>query len=474
MLRYIARRLVVFFPTLFVILLVSFLISRNVPGDQVYSRMDAVYQRGSQIDAELRSREYLRISHEMGLDLPTFYVSLNQLAYPDTLHRIPVLSERNALSKLIGVYGNWPEISTYFHHLEAVEAKIAKLAVPEAQKMDYLSAQRAVSELKMTTADAEVKYRLDQLDSLAKVLPLLGDAVGADIADISRNYAAVLTNATTWKLYVPTVHFFGFKNQFHHWLTGLLMGDLGKSYSHDRKVSKMITEALPWTMFLGFFSFCIAYLIAIPVGVYSVRHRHQWQDNAVTIGLFLLNSVPTFVAAMLVMTFFCNQDYWQLFPTSGVASDGSELWSWPARLLDHAYHLILPTIMMSYHGIAYVSRQLRMGMVENLNADYIRTARAKGLSDRVVIWRHNFRNALLPLVTLISGLLPAMVGGAMITEYIFSVPGMGLLTLNALGSFDHPVVVGIYTLTSIATLTGFFISDILYAFVDPRISFTKR
>jgi peptide/nickel transport system permease protein len=252
------------------------------------------------------------------------------------------------------------------------------------------------------------------------------------------------------------------------------MGDLGKSYSHDRKVSKMITEALPWTMFLGFFSFCIAYLIAIPVGVYSVRHRHQWQDNAVTIGLFLLNSVPTFVAAMLVMTFFCNQDYWQLFPTSGVASDGSELWSWPARLLDHAYHLILPTIMMSYHGIAYVSRQLRMGMVENLNADYIRTARAKGLSNRVVIWRHNFRNALLPLVTLISGLLPAMVGGAMITEYIFSVPGMGLLTLNALGSFDHPVVVGIYTLTSIATLTGFLISDILYAFVDPRISFTKR
>jgi peptide/nickel transport system permease protein len=113
-------------------------------------------------------------------------------------------------------------------------------------------------------------------------------------------------------------------------------------------------------------------------------------------------------------------------------------------------------------------------MIENFNADYIRTARAKGLSEKTVIWRHNFRNALLPMVTHFSALLPGMIGGALITEFIFSIPGMGLLTTTALSSFDHPVVVGVFTLTSIATLIGILISDILYAFVDPRISFSHR
>ncbi len=474
MLRYIARRLLVFVPTLLIILMVSFLISRSVPGDQVYTRMDGIYQRGGQIDANLRNREYLRISHEMGLDLPLFYLSLTSIAYPDTLHRIPVLSERKALQELIGTYGNWPEISAYFHHLERLEGKMARMQPPAAQKVDFLAAQRSVGELKFTVAPDEVRYRIDQLDSLSGVLPLLHDSVATEIADIAILFRAMQEGATTWKLYVPTLRFYGFKNQFHHWLGDLLHGDLGRSYNNDRRVTKMIGEALPWTMFLGFFSFCIAYMIAIPVGVYSVRKRLQWQDNAITIGLFLLHSVPTFVAAMFIMTFFCNQDYWQLFPTSGVASDGSELWSWPERLLDHAYHLILPTLIMAYHSIAFVSRQMRMGMMENLNSDFIRTARAKGLSERVVIWRHNFRNALLPLVTHIGGLLPSMVGGALITEFIFSVPGMGLMTMDALSSFDHPVVVGVFTLTSVATLTGILLSDILYAFVDPRISYSRR
>jgi peptide/nickel transport system permease protein len=474
MLRYIGRRLVVFFPTLFVILMISFLISRNVPGDQVYSRMDGLYQRGSQIDAKLRSREYLRISHEMGLDLPIFYLNLTSIAYPDTLYRIPYLNERQALTTLIGMYGNWPEISQYFHHLDALEAKIGKIQFPTEQKMDFLSAQRAVGELKFTWADSEIQYRLKELDSLSTVLPLLHSTVGLEIADVSKYYTAIQANATKWKLYVPTIHFHGFQNQFHHWLNDLLHGNLGKSYNNDRSVTKMIGESLPWSMFLGFFSFCISYLIAIPVGVYSVRKRHQWQDNAVTVGLFLLYSVPTFVSAMVVMTFFCNQDYFQWFPTSGVAADGSEQWSWPSRLLDHAHHLFLPTIMMAYQSIAFVSRQMRMGMIENFNADYIRTARAKGLSEKTVIWRHNFRNALLPMVTHFSALLPGMIGGALITEFIFSIPGMGLLTTTALSSFDHPVVVGVFTLTSIATLIGILISDILYAFVDPRISFSHR
>jgi peptide/nickel transport system permease protein len=464
----------VFVPTLFIILLVSFLISRTVPGDQVHTQMDGQFREGSQIDRELRIQEYARISHEMGLDLPVFYLNLTSVAYPDDLHTIAVLGEREAVHELIGTYGNWPEIKLYFQYLDVVERKMQRMAIPPDQKTDVLSATRAVQELKFTPSADEVQYRIELLDSLVLTVPILRDSLAADIAGIASRFEAVKANATTWKLYVPALHFHGIKNQFHHWLSDLFRGDLGRSYNGDRRVTKLIGESLPWTMFIGFFSFCISYLIAIPVGVYSVRKRHQWQDSAVTTGLFLLHSIPTFVAAMLLMTFFCNQDYLQLFPTSGVASDGSELWSMPRRLLDHAYHLILPTIVLSYGSIAFVSRQMRMGMIENLNADYIRTARAKGLPEGVVVWRHNLRNALLPLITHFGNLLPNMVGGALITEFIFSVPGMGLLTTQAMNSYDHPVVIGVFTITAVATLTGILLSDILYAFVDPRISYTRQ
>jgi peptide/nickel transport system permease protein len=474
MLRYIARRLLVFFPTLFIILLVSFLISRSVPGDPVYNEMDGQYQRGSNIDADVRYREYLRISHDLGLDLPVFYLSLSSVAYPDTLYRIPFLNERENLAELVGTYGNWPEISAWFHHLEDVERAMQDMVVPSGQRQDVLEARLAIEELQFLAAETEVNYRLDLLDSLKNTVPVLKDSFAPAIDGIARRFAAVKANATPWKLYVPTIQFYGFKNQFHHWILAMLQGNFGRSYEQRRPVTTMILEALPWTMFMGSVSFAISYFLAIPIGVYSVRKRNRWQDGTITLGLFLLHSIPTFVAAMLLMTFFCNQDYLQLFPTSGVASDGSELWPWHYRMIDHAYHLILPTLVLSYGSIAFVSRQLRVGMLENLNMDYIRTARAKGLSETVVIWRHTLRNSLLPLITHMSALLPAMVSGALITEFIFSVPGMGLLTANALFSYDHPVIIAVFTITATATLTGLLISDILYAVADPRISYTRK
>jgi peptide/nickel transport system permease protein len=474
MLRYIARRLLIFFPTLFIILLISFLISRGVPGDPVYNEMDGQYQRGGQIDAKVRTKEYLRISHEMGLDLPVFYFSLSSAAYPDTLYRIPVLNERENLQELVGTYGNWEEISAYFHYLEDVERQLQGFFPPPGQKQEVLDARRAIEELQFIPAETEIQYRLDLLDSLVQTVPVLRDSFALAIGGISQHFEAVKANATPWKLYLPTFHVYGFKNQFHHWIMGMLQGNFGRSYDERRPVTTMILEALPWTIFMGFLSFSISYFLAIPIGVYSVRKRNQWQDGTITLGLFLLHSIPTFVAAMLLMTFFCNQDYLQIFPTSGVASDGSELWPWHYRMLDHAYHLILPTLVFSYGSIAFVSRQLRVGMLENLNMDYVRTARAKGLPEKVVIWKHTLRNSLLPLITHISALLPAMVSGALITEYIFSIPGMGLLTANAMFSYDHPVIIAIFTITATATLTGLLISDILYALADPRITYTRK
>ena len=144
------------------------------------------------------------------------------------------------------------------------------------------------------------------------------------------------------------------------------------------------------------------------------------------------------------------------------------------RILDYIYHLTLPTLIFSYGSIAFVSRQLRSSLIDNFHADYVRTARAKGLPEETVIWRHALRNSLLPIITHFASLFPLLVGGALVTEFIFSIPGMGLLTMDALGTFDHPVLMAVFTLTTIATLIGFFVSDILYALADPRISYIAK
>jgi len=143
------------------------------------------------------------------------------------------------------------------------------------------------------------------------------------------------------------------------------------------------------------------------------------------------------------------------------------------RLLDYAYHLTLPILVFSYAGVTYVSRHMRGGMLESIQSDYIRTARAKGLPERTVVWRHAMRNSILPILTHLAGLFPWMVSGSIITEFIFSIPGMGLLTMGALGSYDHPVTIGVLTLTASATLLGVLFSDILYSLADPRISFVE-
>ncbi len=475
MLKYIARRLLVVVPTLFAVLLISFIISRNVPGDPVRQEMEGNFRAGNNMTTEEFTAEYSRISRSKGYDQPTFYLSLSSLAYPDTLHRILDLKERENLAEMIGTFGDWVAIERYFHTVEQGIAAIAKLPATGDEKQKILTAQRDLEELKTVASESEIVNRLTHLDLLCESVPMLRDSFGAEHLAVNAAFAAVQQKQGLWRLYVPSLHFHGLRNQFHTWFMGILRLDFGRSYNSPRRpVRDMIAEALPVTMFMGVLSYAVAYMIAIPLGVYAVRNRNMWQDRATTVFLFMLNSVPTFVMAMLAMTFFCNPDYYQIFPTSGILSDGAEQWPFWYRMSDYAYHLVLPTLIFAYHGIAFTSRQLRGGMLENVNLDYIRTARAKGLPERTVVWRHALRNSLLPMITQLAGFFPAIVSGALITEFIFSVPGMGLLTTEAIGSRDNPVIIGTLMIAAFATLFGTLVADILYALADPRISFETK
>jgi peptide/nickel transport system permease protein len=213
----------------------------------------------------------------------------------------------------------------------------------------------------------------------------------------------------------------------------------------------------------------LVYLIAIPCGVFSATHSGSASDRLLTLFFFLLYSLPGFWVAVLLIMFLGGGELWDVFPIYGVSSVGSESWPFPARLLDRLWHLVLPVFCLTYGSLAYLSRLTRASLLEVIREDYVRTARAKGLSERIVIFKHAFRNALLPIVTLLAFLLPAMFGGSVIIESIFSIPGMGQLAFEAVLSRDYPVIMAITTISALLTLVGLLLGDILYAALDPRI-----
>jgi peptide/nickel transport system permease protein len=258
--------------------------------------------------------------------------------------------------------------------------------------------------------------------------------------------------------------------QYVLWLKRLVTFDFGTSYKDHRNVLEKIAERLPVSLQLSLTSIFLVYLIAIPIGVYSSTHQHSLSDNVITVSLFILYSLPNFWVATLFIMFLGGGDFLNVFPIYGLMSDNYEQLTFWGRLGDRLWHLVLPITCLTYGGLASISRFGRVGMLEAIRQDYVRTARAKGLSEKVVIFKHAFRNSIIPIVTLLAALLPAMLGGSVIIESIFSIPGMGQLAFESILSRDYPVIMGITTISALLTLIGILLADVCYALVDPRIS----
>jgi len=257
--------------------------------------------------------------------------------------------------------------------------------------------------------------------------------------------------------------------QYILWVKRIFTLDFGFSYKDHRNVWDKIAERLPITIQLNIISIFLVYLIATPCGIYSSTHEGSFADKILTVGFFFLYSLPSFWVAVLLIMLFGGGDFWDVFPVYGISSIGSETMGLLPWLIDRMWHMVLPVVCLTYGGLAYLSRLTRAAMLEVIREDYVRTARAKGLRERVVIFKHAFRNALLPLITLLAFLLPSMFGGSVIIESIFSVPGMGQLGFESVLSRDYPVIMAITAISALLTLIGLLISDILYAALDPRI-----
>ena len=256
--------------------------------------------------------------------------------------------------------------------------------------------------------------------------------------------------------------------QYFSWVGKIARLDLGRSFSSDgRPVVDKIKERLPVTISLNVIALLLEFGLAIPIGILAATRSDSWLDKGITVFVFVGFAVPTFWLALLLMYLFGVRLNW--LPISGLHTLGSDSWGTVRYLLDMAKHLILPIMVASFGSLAGLSRYMRSAMLNVISQDYITTARAKGLPERVVIYKHALRNALLPLITLLGFSIPGLIGGSVIFETIFAIPGMGQLFYQGVMSRDYPVVMGILVFGAFLTLIGNLIADLSYALADPRI-----
>jgi peptide/nickel transport system permease protein len=260
--------------------------------------------------------------------------------------------------------------------------------------------------------------------------------------------------------------------QYIDWLERFITLDFGKSFVDGKKVIDKIRERIPITIVISILSLIITFCLAVPIGVLSATRQFSLFDKLTTVFVFVGFSAPHFWVALLCMYLFGSTLGW--LPISGIQSIDVSGMGWLERLADWIRHLILPLFIGAIGALAGLSRYSRSSILEVIRQDYIRTARAKGLKESQVIMRHALKNALMSVITILGLAVPGFIGGSVIMETIFSIPGMGLLFFQSAMSRDYPTIMGILVIGAVLTLIGNFFADIAYALADPRIRVGKE
>lgn len=255
------------------------------------------------------------------------------------------------------------------------------------------------------------------------------------------------------------------------WLKNIFRLDFGESFTYGEPVIDVITSKFPVSLQFGIVSLILTYLVCIPLGVKKALSAGQSFDRLSGVLLYIAYSVPPLVLGIFLIVVFAGESYLSWFPIGGLYSDNYESLSIFGKILDRANHFVLPTICYLIGGFTELTLLTRNSMLDIIKSDYIRTARAKGLSEKMVVYKHALRNALIPVATGLGGYLAVFLTGSLIIEKIFNLDGIGLLSYSSILSRDYNVVMGLLFLSSMALMLGNLVSDIIYVMVDPRIDF---
>jgi len=254
--------------------------------------------------------------------------------------------------------------------------------------------------------------------------------------------------------------------QYLSWLAHLLSGDFGRSFLYKRPVIEMIQASLPNTLLLAGLALTLTVVVGVPLGIIAARFRGSWLDQVIRVVGVMGHAIPAFWFGLLFILILSVQ--FRLFPVGGMLTIGKDSFDIPDRLA----HLVGPVLTLSFAGIANYSRYMRAETLEVLGQDYVRTARAKGLQENIVLFVHALRNALLPLVTALGTQIAFLISGAIVIEQVFAWPGMGRMTYDAARSKDYPIVMGVVVISSLVLMLSYLARDVAYGLVDPRIKRT--
>ncbi|MEO8147646.1 MAG: ABC transporter permease [Bacteroidia bacterium] len=503
------RRLLFFFPSLLFIALIGFVIAVNAPGDPVQTLLHDVTGNNSfSSSSAIREQENI-LRHRLGLDLPVFYFSIHSLAEPDTLYKVYPINEREMLLRLVRNHGNWQVVSEYYLSLkDFVSFLQAQNAYPNYLKQDVNENISQLLNLRNENDENLIANRLNLLSQYVSIQSELQNTIDSSLRKTSvrslrgtidsslrgtkqsvisttnlvvKNWNTLRDSKPTWKNYFPAISFHS-QNQFQRWLfgdgefsKGIIRGDFGISYTTQQPVTSALKSKIKWSLLLSIVSLIISLLIAIPLGKYSILHPKSFVNKFISGFKNFAFATPVFWLGTFLLILFANPTLIKIFPASGVQpANGFGDAGFLQRILISSWFLILPIVCYSYASIALLAATVQSSLKETMKEEYIKTVFAKGLSLKQVVSRHAMRNVLLPLITLVANFFPAALGGSVIIENIFSIPGMGNEITNAVYTQNYPVIVAIVTITGFFTLTGYLLADIVYRIADPRIRFADE
>jgi len=487
--RYILKRLILFIPSLFIITLLAFIISIKAPGDPVQRILNSGESDGSKQSSKMdlnKTAKELRI--KMGLDLPAFYFSLETAADIDTIKLIKENAHHETLKRLVQESGEQNLVLQWYYQVIQT-SNLLELQLKDTTAKNTPSFTEVLNKSTVLTNEllqtVSKKQRTVKCDSITSLLNLNAGLYDARLS--WKKASALLINIEKqpkWYLkWIPHFHFHGFKNQYHKWLLGngkdtkgIIRGDFGISYRDGQPIIDRMIPKIKWSLALAFLSILIAFLISVPVGIYAAYKANGWFDTFSKFGSFVLYAIPSFFGGILLLVLFANPDMLDWFPASGVKDPGSFNPEWPLgkRILHYFPYLILPLITYTYGSVAFITAQLKSSLSEQIKKDYVRTARAKGLTEWNVVMKHALRNSLLPMITIVGNMIPLAFGGSVIIETIFSIPGMGLEIFESIQNLDYPMIIAVFTLFGVFTMAGYLLADIGYAIVDPRIKYERK
>jgi peptide/nickel transport system permease protein len=481
---YVLRRLLLMIPTFFGISLLVFLVLNLAPG-----RPGAQNQSGdvaTEARGEATQESFKIFREQFNLDKPVLLNTRFALREADVRRQVELIAqlrpapiaERIAAREELEDLGNYavPQLISILNDADREGAQALR---DTAAYLLRLIAPRRLIDPYNPRPSAELRALNNAIDAERSRLSELRYAFDAPEAQ----KRAVLQSWREWYDEVkPRFEFSAgqklwilfFDTRFATYWKNLLRLDFGVSLATREPVMTTLVSKLKYSVSLSMASLLLAYLVAIPLGIFSAVRRNSRADRTLTVGLFMLYSLPSFfVGTVLLLLLSEGSSYraLRIFPTGGFQSVNFAELTTLERIGDVLWHLVLPLGCLTYGSLAALSRYMRTGLLEVIQSDYVRTARAKGLPEGLVIGKHALRNGLLPILTLLAGLLPAVLGGSVIIEYIFSIPGIGLWTIESIQQRDYNVIMGVQLLSTVLVLVGILLTDLSYALVDPRIRY---